>query len=584
MAQPNAFLVGAAVGSGVTAQAAERGGADMLLTLNAGRFRMMGVSSIAALLPLRDSNSMVDDFGCSEVVNRTKLPVIYGGNCPKDLSQLDDFIERIKAQGYAGVSNFPTTITYSNYFQSLLEKAGLSFDREIELIRVGQKHGLCGIAYVGTAKQARTAAQAGCDVICMNFGWNTGGASGVTASISLMDVAARAHEFVKVARSWNPSSICLLEGGPIEKAEDMIDISRVAKVDGYIGGSTIELFPVGYSVAETTAGFKMTRMLHDRIENLEKRLATYQLNSDLLGSSLIMRKVISKVSEWGADREPVLVSGPEGSGRSRVASSICEHRSSTMKVATYSFDASVLEQRAMSDLFGVASNRKHIRKLKKGLFETYADNALVVENIELAPKRIQDRLLEVVRDGSFKRVYGRKKHPSKVKLVLTSTTVSQSIKTGSSRSGIRNSLYTELQKREIQLPALKDRIADIPALVSNFSDINSKTGGMAPLELTPAAARELMSYDWPGNLVELERVTKNLQADTAFGKIDADLVDRALHQSQAGSIVGIQENGERVWILQALRRHGFRRSSAAAELGISRKTLYNKIKRYDIMG
>jgi len=135
LSQPNAFLVGAAVGSGVTAQAAERGGADLLLTLNAGRFRMMGVSSIAAMLPLRNSNTLVDDFGCTEVVNRTKLPVIYGGSCPKDLSKLDDFVKQIKAQGYAGVSNFPTSISYSHYFQAILEKAGLSFETKAWFMR-----------------------------------------------------------------------------------------------------------------------------------------------------------------------------------------------------------------------------------------------------------------------------------------------------------------------------------------------------------------------------------------------------------------------------------------------------------------
>ncbi len=584
LAQPNAFLVGAAVGSGVTAQAAERGGADMLITLNAGRFRMMGVSSLAAMLPLRDSNALVDTFGSAEIVNRTNLPVIYGANWRKDRVEAETLVSRIREQGYAGISNFPTIIHYSEEFQQILEKAGFGFDRELELVKLGQKHGLCGIAYVSSSKQARLAAQAGADVVCMNFGWNSGGASGITPSMSLMDVAARTHEFVKIARSWNPQTICLLEGGPIEKAEDMIDISRTAKVDGYIGGSTIELFPMGYSVAETTAGFKMTRMLHDRIQNLEKRLATFKLKSDLLGTSPLMMEVIAQVSELGADSHSVLVSGPEGSGRSRVAASVCEHRSATLNVATFVFDASTLEQRAMIDLFGVASNRDHVRKVKRGLIEKHADDALIIENIEMAPKRIQDRLIELAESGHFKRVYGRKRRHSGVKLVLTSNTVSDGHSPGTHKTSIRPGLYQVLKSREIILPALKDRIADVPALVAHFSEINSTTGGMAPLELTPSASRELISYDWPGNLVELEQVTKNLQADNAFGKVDSDMVDRALNQSQAGSNINTKENGERVWILQALRRNGFRRSQAAAELGISRKTLYNKIKRYDILG
>src|SRR5215471_21259866 len=76
----NQILVGAAIGTGMTAQAAERGGADLLLALNAGRFRSMGVPSIASMLALRPCNDFVLDFARAEILPRVTIPVFFGAS------------------------------------------------------------------------------------------------------------------------------------------------------------------------------------------------------------------------------------------------------------------------------------------------------------------------------------------------------------------------------------------------------------------------------------------------------------------------------------------------------------------------
>src|SRR5688572_11911074 len=101
------FLLGAAIGTGMAAKAAERGGADFLLALSAGRFRSMGMPSAACMLALRDSNRMVMEFGRSEILTRTSLPVFFGAAA----FGTDDFaplMEQITTAGFAGVVNFPS--------------------------------------------------------------------------------------------------------------------------------------------------------------------------------------------------------------------------------------------------------------------------------------------------------------------------------------------------------------------------------------------------------------------------------------------------------------------------------------------
>src|SRR5690242_19037652 len=92
------FVLGAAVGTGMAAKAAERGGADFLLAASAGRFRSMGISSVACMLALRDSNRLVMEFAETEILCRTSLPVFFGATTI-GLASADDLLEQIVTSG-----------------------------------------------------------------------------------------------------------------------------------------------------------------------------------------------------------------------------------------------------------------------------------------------------------------------------------------------------------------------------------------------------------------------------------------------------------------------------------------------------
>ena len=154
MAGSRTFLVGAAVGSGIVARAAEEGGADFLIALSAGRLRNMGAASIACMLPITGANDLTWDFACTEVLPQSKLPV-YLGLCSWGTSQPDDAIaEKVMATGFKGVANFPTSIHYSKGMSQVLDAAGYELRREIALLKAVKDAGGSTLFYCGTRVQA----------------------------------------------------------------------------------------------------------------------------------------------------------------------------------------------------------------------------------------------------------------------------------------------------------------------------------------------------------------------------------------------------------------------------------------------
>jgi predicted TIM-barrel enzyme len=124
------LLVGGAIGVGMTAEAAERGGADFLLALSAGRYRVMGAASLAALLPLGEANRFTDTFARREILDRVAVPVFFGASCFDPATDLSALVAQVKAAGYHGIANFPTAIHFDGRFRRALEEVGIGFARE----------------------------------------------------------------------------------------------------------------------------------------------------------------------------------------------------------------------------------------------------------------------------------------------------------------------------------------------------------------------------------------------------------------------------------------------------------------------
>lgn len=178
-------IIGVSTGTGITAKVAADSGADFILMLNSGKFRQMGRSSLAGFLPFCNSNEMVMDFASKEIVPLVRdTPVLFGLNANDPTREMSLYIEEIKARGFAGVNNYPTVGLIDGVFREALEEDGISYDREVEAIRLAHQQGLFTVAFVFDESQAVQMAEAGADVICVHLGLTVGGLLGARKVVS----------------------------------------------------------------------------------------------------------------------------------------------------------------------------------------------------------------------------------------------------------------------------------------------------------------------------------------------------------------------------------------------------------------
>lgn len=144
----NNIILGVGAGTGITAKSSEAGGADLLIIYNSGRYRMAGRGSLAGLLAYGDANQIVQEMGNEvlPVVNHT--PVLAGVNGSDPFRVMDVFLKDLKAQGFAGVQNFPTVGLIDGTFRQNLEETGMGYDTEVEMIRKAHELDMFTAPYV----------------------------------------------------------------------------------------------------------------------------------------------------------------------------------------------------------------------------------------------------------------------------------------------------------------------------------------------------------------------------------------------------------------------------------------------------
>ena len=326
MAVPGSLLIGAAVGAGMTAEAAERGGADFLIALSAGRLRVMGAPSIACLLPLSDSNALVTEVARREILPRAGVPVFFGASVLDPAIEIGQLVEWTAALGFAGVVNFPTAAHLDGPFRAWLEAAGLGFAREVELMAAARAAGLGTLAYCRGLEELEAMAAAGVDMLCVNFGWNKGGIRGVSEGPSLDQASASARQLVARLRALSPETVCLLEGGPIVGPRDLHEACRHSRAQGYIGGSTIDRLPLESSVADVTSAFKAVESGTAPIVSPRGRIEGVLSDLGLQGPSAAADRLRVQVRKLAVSRQPVLLVAEEGSEELRLAAALAGWR------------------------------------------------------------------------------------------------------------------------------------------------------------------------------------------------------------------------------------------------------------------
>ncbi|MDW8801785.1 phosphoenolpyruvate hydrolase family protein [Clostridium sp. A1-XYC3] len=258
-------IIGVATGTGMTVKYAQRGGADFILVLSSGRFRIMGRSSLAGYLPFCNSNDMVMDFASKEIIPLVKeVPIIFGFNGTDPTIDMEDYIEKIKAMGFSGINNYPTVGIIDGKFREGLEEAGCCYSKEVEAIKIAHEKNMFTIAFVFNEVQAEEMIEAGADVICVHLGLTEGGLLGAKKVFSLEAAKVKAANIFNKCNELRPDVVKLIYGGPVKTPIDVQYMySNNENLMGYIGGSAFERIPSEKTITNVTKAFKVSGHLDE---------------------------------------------------------------------------------------------------------------------------------------------------------------------------------------------------------------------------------------------------------------------------------------------------------------------------------
>lgn len=327
------------------------------------------------------------------------------------------------------------------------------------------------------------------------------------------------------------------------------------------------------------------RELARRCRALEHRVASLEGGAKLVGESPGLRRVRMLISKVAPTDATVLVLGETGTGKELVARSVHEQSSRRAEPFIAVNCGALPENLIESELFG---HRKGsftgADDNREGLFQVADGGTLFLDEIGELPKAMQAKLLRVLESGEIRRV--GENTPSKVDVRIVCAT-HRDLPEMVAAGDFREDLMYRINTFEIHLPSLRERIDDIGTLARHLLTRFRRTARDDEALITPAAIERLSAHVWPGNVRELANVLEHATILSEGGPITPDHLpphfDRRSLVGAASSLPGPMtlEQLEIQAIHAALQRHDGSKPKAADELGVSLKTLYNKLNRAD---
>jgi predicted TIM-barrel enzyme len=251
-------IIAAGAGTGISAKFIEKGGADLIIIYNSGRFRMMGHGSTAGLMSYGDANAIAMEIGEYEVLPVVQeTPVICGVHASDPRRRMWHWLGKVKEMGFSGVNNFPTHTIVDGHFRQVLEETGMSVTKEFEMVALARRMELFSIVYVATPQEAVEMAKAGADAIIAHVGTTVGGSIGVTGAVVTWDFTLkRTQEIIDAARTIRKDIFFLAHGGPVNTPEDAARVMAHTDAQGFVGASSLERMGVEESLTNLTRRFK----------------------------------------------------------------------------------------------------------------------------------------------------------------------------------------------------------------------------------------------------------------------------------------------------------------------------------------
>jgi two-component system, NtrC family, response regulator AtoC len=323
-------------------------------------------------------------------------------------------------------------------------------------------------------------------------------------------------------------------------------------------------------------------------EFLRERVSTEENLDGIIGTSANIQDVLRMISRLKDTRTPVLIAGESGTGKELVARAI--HFRGTMAQTPFvAVDCGSLVPTLMeSELFGYEKGAfTGAMKSKTGLFHAANGGTIFLDEIGELPLEMQAKLLRVLQEKEVRPVGSNEKVSVDVRVIAATNRDLEAAYRGGT---FRKDLYFRLNVVTVHLPSLRERRSDIPMLAHHFLD---RYAPGTNLQVTAAAMKSLLHYDWPGNVRELENCIARAVTLGDRQVIDVNDLPPAIRTEQPATAAMTPQDSaslsttalaemERMTILRVFEQANGDKALAGKMLGISRATLYRKLKRYNI--
>ena len=331
-------------------------------------------------------------------------------------------------------------------------------------------------------------------------------------------------------------------------------------------------------------------MQHARLQSQNQAMEAQLLDGGgfegIIGKSGAMQRIVQTARLVAPSDRPVLIMGESGTGKELIARAI-HNNSRRRKQRLVALNCAGLSESILEDeLFGhVKGAFTGAQSDREGRFEHADGGSLFMDEIGDMPAAMQAKLLRVLENGEVVRLGSNE--PIEVDVRLISAT-NRNLEQMVADRTFREDLYYRIKGVTITIPPLRDRREDIPLLIYYFLKQAAEEYGKPIEGLEPEVQQALISYGWPGNVRQLKNVIENMVVLAAGDTVGVDLLPAEIKPRHAdvgdiNSLAGISiEQAEKVLIRNTLKMTGGNREQAAKMLGIGERTLYRKIKEYDI--
>ena len=317
---------------------------------------------------------------------------------------------------------------------------------------------------------------------------------------------------------------------------------------------------------------------------LRKQLQERYSLRNIVGESPKMRKIFKLIESVADSDSTILIQGESGTGKEIIALAIHQRSSRANCPFITANCAAIPENLLESELFGYEKGAfTGALQTKKGRFELANGGTLFLDEITDMSVTAQIDLLRVLQEKEFRSVGGAKLIPINVRIIASSN---KDVEKEMTLGNFREDLYYRLNVIQINLPPLRERIEDIPFLVTHFLKKHSKKAHRKVKGISKETIELLTNYRWPGNVRELENV---IERAIVLGRDDFLVPDDLPEKIREGKRNKVSyplnrsfEELEKEYLTNVLQETGWNLSQTAEILKVTRTTLYNKIKKYGI--